>query len=59
MRIKVISRGKKNGVPDFEYRPGYVFVYDPSCEKYDWLVVYDEMPTEDVGTFVPMPLTDY
>lgn len=50
MRIKVLYRGASVGIPDFEYRPGYVFVSDPSCPEYDWLVVYDEMPSEDVGT---------
>lgn len=50
MRIKVLARGSRTGAADFEYRPGYVFVYDPSCDDYDWLVVYDEMPTESVGT---------
>lgn len=50
MRIKVLYRGARIGAPDFEYRPGYVFVYDPSCTDYDWLVVYDEMPPGDVGT---------
>ena len=51
MRIKVLQRGVWVGIPDFEYRPGYVFVFDPSCSDYDWLVVYDEMPSSDVGTF--------
>lgn len=50
MRIKVISRGSKIGAVDFEYRPGYVFTSDPSCVDYDWLVVYDEMPSNNIGT---------
>ena len=50
MRIKVIFRGASIGTPDFEYRPGYVFTADPACSDYDWLVVYDEMPSHDVGT---------
>lgn len=50
MRIKVISRGLTIGAADFEYRPGYVFVTDPSCSDYDWLVVYDEMPSNSIGT---------
>lgn len=50
MRIKVLHRGAYVGASDFEYRPGYVFVYDPSSSDYDWLVVYDEMPARDVGT---------
>lgn len=51
MRIKVISRSSSIGVPDFEYRPGYIFVNDISSADYDWLVVYDEMPLNDIGTF--------
>ena len=51
MRIKVLWRGSAIGADDFEYRPGHVFVYDPACEDYDWLVVYDEMPSADIGTF--------
>jgi hypothetical protein len=50
VRIKVISRGSTIGAADFEYRPGYVFVTDPSCSDYDWLIVYDEMPSDSIGT---------
>lgn len=50
MKIKVLSRGAAVGAPDFEYCPGYIFAYDPSCTDYDWLVVYDEMPDGDAGT---------
>lgn len=51
MKIKVLARGVMVGAASFEYEPGYEFVYDPSCTDYDWLVVYDEMPDRDVGTF--------
>lgn len=51
MRIKVLSKGSEIGMPDFEYRSGYVFAYDPASEDYDWLVCYDEMPSKSVGTF--------
>ena len=51
MKIKVLARRAKVGTPDFEYSPGYKFVSDPSCTDYDWLVVYDEMPSKDVGVF--------
>lgn len=51
MRIKVLSKGAKVGAAPFEYAPGYEFVSDPSCPAYDWLVVYDELPERDVGTF--------
>ena len=51
MKIKILARGIKEGSSEFEYKPGYVFTFDPLCIDYDWLVVYDEMPTEDVGVF--------
>lgn len=43
MKIKILRKGCREYAADFEYRPGYVFVEDPSCDDYDWLVVYDEM----------------
>lgn len=52
MVIKVIYKcPPKNECAPFEYAPGYVFTSDPACETYDWLVVYDEMPTRNLGTF--------
>ena len=51
MKIKVLGRCVQVGSPSFEYIPGYEFVSDPACTDYDWLVVYDEMPSVDVGTF--------
>lgn len=51
MIIKVLSRGSTVGATDFEYRPGYTFVTDPSCTVYDWLIVYDELPSVDIGTY--------
>lgn len=51
MKIKVIKKGMPCGPAAFEYAPGYVFDYSADCCDYDWLVVYDEMPTCDVGTF--------
>lgn len=50
MKIKVISRGMNVGGCDYEYAPGWVFTSDPACADYDWLVVYDEMETADIGT---------
>lgn len=47
--IKIL--GNRRQAARFEYAPGYVFVSDPSCEQYDWLVVYDELPSEDCGTY--------
>lgn len=41
--IKVLQKtGRFSDPKPFAYSPGYVFVHDPSCEAYDWLVVYDE-----------------
>lgn len=51
MKIKVVHRHMQVGVPDFEYAPGYLFSSDAACEDYDWLVVYDEVCEDDVGTF--------
>ncbi len=51
MRIKVLSRASSVGAGDFEFRPGYVFTNDSACMDYDWLVVYDETPSTDSGTF--------
>lgn len=38
------------GTPPYEHRPGWVFTSDAACDDYDWLVVYDEMDVNDVGT---------
>lgn len=51
MRIKVLSNASAAGVPEVEARPGYTFAFDPSTEDYDWLVVFDEMPFDDRGTY--------
>jgi len=48
--IKVISRSMAVGGRNYEYAPGYLFTSDAACADYDWLVVYDEMETRDVGT---------
>lgn len=51
MKIKIIKKGMTIDEPTFEYAPGFVFTYSAACDDYDWLVVYDEMPKDDVGTF--------
>lgn len=51
MKIKVLAKGAKIGSASFEYEPGYEFISDPACSEYDWLVVYDELPGRDIGTF--------
>lgn len=51
IRVKVLLGGHagedRHPVDRF---PGYSFVYDPLCADYDWLVVYDELPGDGVGT---------
>lgn len=51
MIVKVLYKnsGKRYREP-FEYAPGFIFDSDPSCSRYDWLVVYDEMPHGTLGT---------
>lgn len=51
MKIKVIGKGSRLGGDSFEYAPGYVFVCDAACSEYDWLVMYDDMSSVDIGTF--------
>ena len=45
--VKVLTRGGRFGCmpPRFAYSPRHVFVADADCRSYDWLVVYDEMPS--------------
>ena len=52
LKIKVLGSRSRVGAAEYERRPGYVFTEDPSCADYDWLVVYDELPGEDLGTTV-------
>lgn len=49
IKIKVLGSVSQVGIPDREARPGYVFSFDPTCADYDWLVVFDELPS-DRGT---------
>lgn len=51
VKIKVLSNASGIGIPDVEPRPGFVFAFDPSCTDYDWLVVFDELPFSDRGTY--------
>lgn len=52
IRIKYLSCGRNEKKESFE-RDGCVFIYDPACTQYDWLVVYDDMPKlRNVGTVV-------
>ena len=51
MKIKVLGNHSVETAKEREWRPGYVFTSNPSCANYDWLVVYDELPCDDRGTF--------
>lgn len=43
MKIKVLTKRRVRGMPDFHYAPDFTFTFDPDGTDYDWLVVYDEM----------------
>ena len=51
MKIKVLGNHSQPGSGVCEWRGGYLFTHDPTCDDYDWLVVYDEMPSTDRGIF--------
>ena len=51
VKIKVLGNHSTVGAGQYEYRPGWVFSDDAACDDYDWLVVYDELPSTDRGTF--------
>lgn len=44
MKVKILSRWKQGGLPDYMEWQGVEFTRDPDCRDYDWLVVYDELP---------------
>lgn len=48
MTIKILSKYGGRAGDSFEYRPGWVFRDDASWREYDWLVVYDEMPSKEI-----------
>lgn len=50
-KIKILSNVSQVGMHEAEPRLGFVFTFDPSCTDYDWLVVFDEMPFDDRGTY--------
>ena len=49
-RVKVLTGGSRMGLSSVMGRPGFSFTFDPACDAYDWLVVFDELPYEDGGT---------
>ena len=49
MKIKIIGgRKEKPASKDGETSSDCVFTFDRSCREYDWLVVFDEMPSSEV-----------
>lgn len=49
VRIKVLQKGLVAGRSETIERDGCLFIYDPTCTEYDWLLVYDELP-KNAGT---------
>lgn len=50
-RVKVLLGGHAHeGGDPINRFPGYSFIYDATCTDYDWLVIYDEIPEDGVGT---------
>lgn len=50
--IKIVAKASSAKALAMEWKGGYVFTSDPACDKYDWLLVYDELPVHDEGTYV-------
>lgn len=51
VRVKVIGKlgsNKHKGLYASIERAGVEFIYDACCRDYDWLVVYDELPSKGV-----------
>ena len=51
MTIKILTKNEQFSTAPYTFRPGYVFTQDPACDRYDWLVVFDEPPQVDKGTY--------
>ena len=49
--VKVMSKAASARLLACEWRGKIVFTTDPACATYDWLLVYDELPVRDEGTF--------
>lgn len=49
--IKVLGSQTSETADDYVYNGKWRFVRDSSCTDYDWLVVIDELPRHDTGTF--------
>ena len=48
IRVKILSKfgNLENKTPECVERGGVLFINDALCREYDWLVVYDEMPSK-------------
>ena len=57
IRIKTLCRALDASVPVARFDGKYEFVYNPACEDYDWLVVYDELPMPSVTLRCPRERT--
>ena len=53
VRIKALCKAFDASLPFTCLDGKYEFVYDPACEEYDWLVVFDELPTDSVTVRCP------
>lgn len=51
MKIKALGNFSHADRPPVILEGRYEFTYDPACTDYDWLVVFDELPGDDRGTF--------
>lgn len=50
--IKVVSKTSETMPPaPSRFSGKYIFTTSPACDNYDWLVVHDEIPECDIGTF--------
>ena len=57
VRIKALCKAFDASLPVTCLDGKYEFVYDPACEEYDWLVVFDELPTNSVTVRCPRERT--
>lgn len=49
MKVKIIGgRSEKPASKDVAAASDCVFTFDRSCREYDWLVVFDEMPSSEI-----------
>lgn len=53
MKIKVLSNWMTAWLPEHVAWQGAEFTRDPACRDYDWLLVYDEMPTAPRASGLP------